>query len=193
MENTEDERMRIAKDLHDSVGHELLNIKNSIHNKFQFTEDKIDHVLKEIREISRNLFPVMFEEIGLKISVEQLLEKIIESDNFYVGNEIKYLPNTLPVKSELQIYRIIQEALSNTRKYAQAESAFVSILQEKDHVLVEIKDNGKGFDVAEALKSGKAFGLLTIQQRCDALQSKAQISSDKNGTNISFQIPLKNV
>lgn len=193
MENTEDERMRIAKDLHDSVGHELLNIKNSMHNKLQFTEDKIDHVLKEIREISRNLFPVMFEEIGLKISVEQLLEKVMESDNFYVGNEIKYLPNTLPVKAELQIYRIIQEALNNTRKYAQAESAFVRIMQEKDHVLVEIKDNGKGFDVAEVLKSGKAFGLLTIQQRCDTLNSKAIISSNKNGTSISFQIPIKHV
>ncbi len=193
MENTEDERMRIAKDLHDSVGHELLSIKNAIHNKFQFTEDKIDNVLNEIREISRNLFPVMFEEIGLKISIEQLLEKIKQSDNFYIGSEINYLPNSLPVKVELQIYRIIQEALNNTRKYAKAESAFVSIRQEKDSVWVEIKDNGMGFDVAEVLKSGRAFGLLTIQQRCEALNSKANISSDKNGTNISFQIPLKNV
>ncbi len=193
MENTEDERMRIAKDLHDSVGHELLSIKNSIHNKFQFTEDKIDIVLNEIREISRNLFPVMFEEIGLKISIEQLLEKIKQSDNFYIGSEINYLPNSLPVKVELQVYRIIQEALNNTRKYAKAESAFVSIKQEKDAVWVEIKDNGQGFDVAEVLKSGKAFGLLTIQQRCEALNSKANISSNKNGTNISFQIPLKNV
>jgi signal transduction histidine kinase len=193
MENTEEERMRIAKDLHDSVGHELLSIKNSIINKLQFTEEKIDHVLNEVREISRNLFPVMFEEVGLKISIEQLAENIKQTDNFYVGTEINYIAGTLSVKSELQVYRIIQEALNNTRKYANAQSAMVSIIQEKNEILVAIKDNGKGFDVMDVLKSGKAFGLLAINQRCNALNTQANIVSDKNGTSISFQIPIKHV
>jgi two-component system, NarL family, sensor kinase len=193
MENTEDERMRIAKDLHDSVGHELLSMKNALSNKLQFTEEKIDHILAEVREISRNLFPVMFEEIGLKISVEQLAESIFNTDNLYVSHDVNYIAGTLDVKSELQIYRIIQEALNNTRKYAQAKSAKISIQQTKNFITVEIKDNGKGFDVMEVLKSGKAFGLLAINQRSKALQASVATESNSKGTTISLEIPIKNV
>ncbi|OYU95652.1 MAG: hypothetical protein CFE21_10965 [Bacteroidetes bacterium B1(2017)] len=190
MDNTEDERMRIAKDLHDSVGHELLSIKNALSNKLQFTEDKIDHILAEVREISRNLFPVMFEEIGLKISVEQLAESIYTTDNLYVSYDINYIAGTLDTKSELHVYRIIQEALNNTRKYAQAKSAKISISQTNNFLTVEIKDNGKGFDVMEVLKSGKAFGLLAINQRSKALNAKASTESNSKGTTISLEIPL---
>lgn len=190
MENTEDERMRIAKDLHDSIGHELLNVKSAISNKLQFTEDKIDHILAEVREISRNLFPVMFEEVGLKISVEQLIEQITKSEDLYVIGEINYIAGTLDTKAELNIYRIIQEALSNVRKYAQAQSAKVSINQTTNSIDVEIIDNGKGFDVMEILKQGKAFGLMSINQRCLALKSAVSIESSSNGTVISFQIKL---
>lgn len=190
MENTEDERMRIAKDLHDSIGHELLNVKSAISNKLQFTEDKIDHILAEIREISRNLFPVMFEEVGLKISVEQLIEQITKSEDLYVIGEINYIAGTLDTKAELNIYRIIQEALSNVRKYAKAQSAKVSINQTTNSIDVEIIDNGKGFDVMEILKQGKAFGLMSINQRCLALKSAVSIESSSNGTVISFQIKL---
>lgn len=190
MENTEEERMRIAKDLHDSIGHELLNVKSAISNKLQFTEDKIDHILAEVREISRNLFPVMFEEVGLKISVEQLIEQIIKSEGFFVIGEINYIPGTLDTKAELNIYRIIQEALSNVRKYAQAQSAKVGISQTKDSIDVHIIDNGKGFDVMEVLKSGKAFGLMSINQRCLALKSAVSIESGNSGTVVSFQIKL---
>ncbi|MCF8254698.1 MAG: sensor histidine kinase [Bacteroidia bacterium] len=193
MENTEEERMRIAKDLHDSVGHELLSIKNALSNKLQFTEEKIDHILAEVREISRNLFPVMFEEIGLKISVEQLAESIFNTDNLYVSHDVNYIAGTLDVKSELQVYRIIQEALNNTRKYAQAKSAKISIQQTKNFITIEIKDNGKGFDVMEVLKSGKSFGLLAINQRSKALKASVATESNSKGTTISLEIPIKNV
>ena len=190
MDNTEEERMRIAKDLHDSIGHELLSVKNAISNKLQFTEEKIDHMLSEVREISRNLFPVMFEEVGLKISIEQLAQNILQTDNFYVGCELNYTAKTLDVKAELQVYRIIQEALTNTRKYANAKSAKVSLSQNDAGVYVEIRDNGKGFDVAQVLKSGKAFGLLAINQRAKALNSKVSIESSASGTTISLSIPV---
>ena len=191
MENSEDERKRIAKDLHDSVGHELLSIKKALSNNLQFTEDKIDHILEEVREISRNLFPVMFEEVGLKISLEQLAENIYSTDNLYVGYEIDYTSGTLDIKSELQVYRIIQEALNNTRKYAQAKSAKISLHQSGDMLKVEIKDNGIGFDVEKVLKSGNAFGLLAIKQRGKAIQATTTTESNSNGTTITIEIPLK--
>ncbi len=190
MENTEEERKRIAKDLHDSIGHDLLNIKNSFNKKLQFNEDKIDEVIDEVRKISRNLFPVMFEEIGLKLSLEQLLLSSEKNSGLYISHEINYEAGTLNSKQELNIYRIIQEAISNTIKYANAQSAKIIIESEGNQILVKYMDNGTGFEVEETLKSGKAFGLISMQQRTIALNGKIEISSGKEGTSIQLVIPL---
>jgi len=190
MENTEDERMRIAQDLHDSIGHELLSVKNTLSNKIQLTEDKIDHILTEVREISRNLFPVMFEDVGLKHSLEQLADSFQKKTGLYINTEINYSYQKLPVKYELNIYRIAQEALSNTVKYAQAKSAMLSVTEKPNYVFVEIKDNGIGFDVIEMLKSNKSFGLLSMNQRCKSMGSKIAINANSKGTIISFEIPI---
>jgi signal transduction histidine kinase len=135
----------------------------------------------------------MFDEIGLKISIEQLAATIYKTDKLYVDTEIEYIDGTLEPKAELNIYRIIQEALSNTRKYAEAESAKIMIKQFNKTLTVTIKDNGKGFDVLDVLKSGKAFGLLSINQRCKLLKTEASFDSNSYGTTISFEIKLNHV
>uniref|UniRef100_UPI003751D59A tetratricopeptide repeat-containing sensor histidine kinase n=1 Tax=Flavobacterium sp. TaxID=239 RepID=UPI003751D59A len=119
LEKTEEERQRIASDLHDSVSHELLNLKNSIEEKSEMTNKKIDAIINDIRSISRNLHPIMFDKIGLKSSVEQLVERAQSFNNFMVTAEIDY-NSSLPTSSELQLYRILQESLSNIIKYANA-------------------------------------------------------------------------
>ncbi len=159
-------------------------------NKLQGTEEKIDNILAELREISRNLFPVMFQEIGLKICVEQLATSIHQTDQFYVGTEITYIQGTLNPKDELNLYRIIQEALSNIRKYANAQSAKILLLQNEHSVELSILDNGQGFNVDEALKSGKAFGLISMIQRGKFLNAQVTISSNENGTKVNLVIPL---
>jgi signal transduction histidine kinase len=90
MGNTKDERKRIAKDLHDNIGHELLNIKNSTHSNLHFNEKEIDHIIGEVREISHNLFPVMFEEIGLQLSLEQLAISSTKNTDLYISTDINY-------------------------------------------------------------------------------------------------------
>jgi signal transduction histidine kinase len=189
MENTEEERKRIAKDLHDSIGHELLNIKNSISSNLQFSEKEIDHIIGEVREISRNLFPVMFEEIGLKLSLEQLAISTEKSSGLFISHELQYTPERLNMKQELNIYRIIQEAITNTLKYAEAKSAKIIIEEDNEQISIEYMDNGKGFLVDETLKSGKAFGLISMQQRTIALKGKIEINSGNEGTRIKLIIP----
>ncbi|MES2546034.1 MAG: sensor histidine kinase [Bacteroidota bacterium] len=186
IQKTEDERKRIATDLHDSIGHDLLNLKNSIIENPNGVNTKIDSIINDIRNISRNLHPVMFDKVGLKSSIEQLVERVQKVNNFMVSSDIQY-NESLDSKEELQVYRIIQEALSNIIKYSNAVAAKITIT-ESDTILIEIKDNGHGFDVENTLDGTIAFGLHNIIERSRAIGGIAKIESSKNGTIITVEI-----
>jgi signal transduction histidine kinase len=190
LENTEVERKRIATDLHDSISHELLNLKSIFKQDLITVNTKIDSIINDIRGISRNLHPVMFDKIGLVPNIEQLVERFQTQNDFLVHTEINY-SGSLTSADELQIYRITQEALTNIVKYAKAHAAKIIINEEKDGILIEIKDNGKGFNVKETLNSGKAFGLHNIIERSRAIGGVAQIESSTGGTVIHIKIPKK--
>ena len=187
LEKTEEERKRIASDLHDSVSHELLSLKNLFEKNTDETNSKIDAIINDIRIISRNLHPVMFDKIGLKESIIQLVERTQQATNFMVTADIEYTADLLS-STELQIYRIVQEALTNIIKYANAEAAKITISEDEKNIYIEIKDNGKGFDVAETLANNAAFGLHNIIERSRAVGGEAKIRADKNGTVIKVEI-----
>lgn len=187
LEKTEEERKRIASDLHDSVSHELLSLKNSFEDKSNITNTKIDSIINDIRIISRNLHPIMFDKIGLKGSVEQLVERTQSVNDFMVTAELDY-NESLSSSDELHLYRIIQESLSNIIKYANAIAAKITIFEINNSLFVEIKDNGKGFNVAETLNGKNAFGLHNIIERSRAIGGEAKIVSDKNGTVVTIEI-----
>jgi signal transduction histidine kinase len=184
LENIEEERKRIAFDLHDSISHDLLALK-------QFTRSpevtpagtgkKIDDIINEVRDISKNLHPVMLDKIGLKLSLETLCDQFMNNETLFVSHQIEY-SKQLPKATELQIFRIVQEALSNVLKYANAEAVRVKLTETGTRLSLEIKDNGKGFDVAKALESGKSFGLKSILQRANAIGGKAEFISGETGT-----------
>ena len=190
LENTEDERKRIASDLHDSISHELLNLKSIFSQDLSVVNKKIDTIINDIRGISRNLHPVMFDKIGLVPNVEQLVERIQNQNNFFISTDIVYT-GQLTSADELQIYRIIQEALTNIIKYAKAHAAKIKISEDKNKIAIEIRDNGKGFDVKQALNSEKAFGLHNIIERSRVIGGEASISSSSEGTIITINIPRK--
>ena len=187
IEKTEEERKRIASDLHDSVSHELLILKNAFEQKTDDIYSKIDSILNIIRRISRNLHPVMFDKIGLQASVEQLIENAQSDNNFMVTADIDYA-NSLSNSDALQLYRIIQESLSNIIKYSDAIAAKITIVDKTDILFIEIKDNGKGFNVSEALNGKNAFGLHNIIERSRAVGGEAKITSDTNGTIITIKV-----
>ena len=189
LEKTEEERKRIASDLHDSVSHELLSLKNLFQEKTEITNNKIDAIINDIRIISRNLHPIMFDKIGLKESIIQMVDRTQLVNNFMVSADIECQTVMLST-TELQIYRIIQEALSNIIKYANAHAAKITIFEEKKTLFIEVKDNGTGFNVAEMLTGNKAFGLHNIIERSRAIGGESKIISDENGTTISIEIPL---
>lgn len=190
LDKTEEERKRIASDLHDSVNNELLLIKASVDANPTQIKPKIDLLINHIRVISRNLHPVMFEELGLQDSVEQLVERVQEHNQFILNTEIEY-NKSLSVTSELQLYRIVQEAVNNIIKYSDALAGFISIKEFDTKLIVEIKDNGKGFDVEKTLTNKESFGLHNIIERSQAINGVAKINSDQSGTIIRIEINIK--
>ena len=187
LEKTEEERKRIASDLHDSVNHELLSLRNSVKEKTEVTNTKIDAIINDIRIISENLHPIMFDKIGLKASIDQLVERTQSVNDFMVTAEVDYF-SSLSNSDELQLYRIIQEALSNIIKYANAVAAKITIQEKNNTIFIEIKDNGKGFNINEKLNGKNAFGLHNIIERSRAIGGKAKIHSNTNGTIIAIEI-----
>jgi signal transduction histidine kinase len=192
MENTEEERMRIARDLHDGVSQELLVLKNQIRNNHENTNEKIDFIINEIRMISRDLHPVMLDKIGLKSSVQHICEQMMENNHLFITADIEY-DNGLDKNGELQLFRMIQEALNNIVKYAGAEAAKVTIRETDKHILAEIMDNGKGFDVHAAMNSKTSFGLLSLMERSKAMNGKTEINSSVSGTLVKIEIPKSDV
>jgi signal transduction histidine kinase len=187
LEKMEEERKRIASDLHDSISHDLLELKNVANGNLEETIIKIDGIINDIRSISRNLHPIMFDKIGLKASIEQMVERAQVANNFMVTADVDY-KLSLSSSDELQVYRIIQEALSNIIKYADAVAAKILVTEKEKTIYIEIKDNGKGFNVKKTLNSSDAFGLHNIIERSRAIGGKAKIKSDGNGTIVSIII-----
>lgn len=180
----ENERKRIATDLHDSIGHKLLLLKRKTPGKDQ----SIDEILEEVRSVSRNLHPVLFENIGLRISIENLIAQLNDPDGTIFSLDYNY-NGELSKPVELQIYRIIQEAVSNIVKYAHAIAAKISIETSGSYVLIKIMDSGIGFDAEKTIRSEKTFGLLSIIQRSETLGGHASIQSEPGKTSIEIKIP----
>jgi signal transduction histidine kinase len=192
IENTEEERMRIARDLHDGVSQELLVLKNQIRNNQENTNEKIDFIINEIRMISRDLHPVLLDKIGLKSSVQHICEQMMENNRLFITADIEY-HNGLDQNGELQLFRMVQEALNNIVKYAEAEAAKVTIRETDKYIKAEIIDNGKGFDVQSAMNSKTSFGLLNLMERSKVLNGKTEISSSAGSTIVKIEIPKSNV
>lgn len=190
LNNTEEERERIAKDLHDGISQELLILKQQITSDQLHTNEKIDAIIHEIRMISRDLHPVMLDKIGLKLSIEHICQQMMESNLLFITADITY-NMSLDKAVELQLFRMIQEALNNIVKYADAQAAKVTITETGGYVITEIIDNGKGFDVTAAMESKNSFGLLNLTERAKALNGKTDIISSSTGTSVRIEIPVR--
>lgn len=188
LQNTEEERGRIARDLHDSVSQELLLLKNQAKTGAAGTiVATVDTLINEVRMIARALHPVMLDQVGLKLSIEHVCNRMMETNQLFISSDINY-NKSLSKNHELQLFRIVQEALNNVVKYANAEAAKVSIAETPQSILVEIQDNGKGFDVQASLKEKMSFGLISIIERSKTVGGKADIKSTAAGTIIKIEI-----
>lgn len=186
------ERRRISKDLHDGIGQQLLVIKNKLTRDGDTdTRAMVDNTIEDVRRISRDLFPFQLQEMGITKAIEYTINQLDENTSLFISAEIDNIDDVFTNEGEVNIYRIIQESLSNILKHAHAGAGKISIKKFASNVTISVKDNGVGFDFAEKYQDSKSLGLKTLLERTKFLKGQMKVTSKKdNGTLIEFQFPL---
>jgi signal transduction histidine kinase len=193
LHSQEEERTRIARELHDSVGQQLTLIKRKTQN---LEEDELtemaNNALEEVRSISRGLYPALLKQLGLTESVELLINEYDEETDLFFSVDIENFNAYFTESTSLNYYRLIQECLTNIVKHANAKSVSITIKREGSLIQTIITDNGKGFEVNDSVKKN-SLGLKTIFERIRIMNGKISIDSKiNNGTSFLFSIPVKN-
>lgn len=199
IENQEKERKRLATELHDGIGQNLLIISNSVklalmervdkNVKLNEISDLTKEILSEIREISSNLHPHQLDKLGLTLAITGMISRVSKSSAIEISHSIDKIDKLLPKDSEILLYRIIQESLNNIIKHSGASKAEVVVKKDEFKLLVSITDNGKGFKTDNISSTG--LGLQSISERVNLLNGSLQIvSAENSGTKIFIEIPL---
>jgi len=196
----ENERKRIATDLHDSLGPLLSAVKLNINSiEMEHPEDKdviaksgkyLDEIIGSLREISYNLLPNTLERKGLVEAIKEFIAQIGHKSTiniqFFVIKECK-----VPQEKEIHIFRMLQEILHNTIKHANAKTLQIGLSEEQGNLLLYTKDDGKGFDVEKEKTNIKGLGLKSLESRVEILNGVCSLESKLNqGTNYFIKIPL---
>ncbi len=203
LKGQEEERSRLAKDLHDGLGGLLSGVKFSLTNMkdnfivtpdnmavFERSLDMIDTSIKELRRVAHNMMPEMLTKFGLDEALKEYCNSVNATNLITVKYQSMGLDMRIEKSSEIIIYRIIQELLNNIMKHAAATEAMVQLIKDKGRLSIIVEDNGKGFDTA-SLKDKKGAGLTNIRSRVDYLKGRLDIHAEPGkGTlvNIEFNI-----
>jgi signal transduction histidine kinase len=195
----EEERKRIAKDLHDGLGVLLSTAKmqfSSIQDKSPENKSLIEKAAKlleqatgDVRRISHNMMPGLLTKFGFYEAVEDLLEQINEAGGPKTEIHIEGEANRLPQNFEIMLYRIVQEMVNNTLKYADAKNVSMIIKTDSDQLNIQFSDDGKGFNVKDKLDSN-TIGISSIINRVKFLNGTVSIESKPGkGCMYLIQIP----
>lgn len=205
LEGQEEERKRIAMEVHDGIGQMLTSLKFQVESidmkktevasqKLKEIDSLIKQIIKEVRKVTFNLRPMVLGDYGLQaalnVFVNEMRKLINIAIEFHSENEIVRLPK----KVENNIFRIIQEAINNAIKYAEATRIDVVLKQDEENVIVEVRDNGKGFDTKVVdgrsvnFESGRGF--FNMYERSEYVNGKLDvITSPSNGTTVRLKVP----
>ncbi len=203
MEGQENERRRIAEDLHDRLGSMLATVKlhfNAVEQKIESLELKsmdqyqkanklLDQVCDEVRKIAHNMESGVLVNFGLLHALTDLKEALEQSSDLKIQVHAFGIKQRLGSDIEISLYRIIQELLSNVLKHSGATEVNIDLNAGTDSLTLMVSDNGKGYDTANT--SGSGMGLRNIGGRVARLNGKFYVDSGtKNGTTNIIEIPL---
>jgi signal transduction histidine kinase len=201
MDGEEQERLRLAKDLHDGLSGLLAATKlqfSAVQHKLPSGDQlqmnnalsSLDNASVEVRRIAHNMMPEMLISYGLVEALKSFFAGINASGQLHVEFQYYGKNARLPENIELSIYRIIQEVINNVIKHAQADEAIVQINWHDQLVVVTVEDDGVGFDLNEAQGKG-GIGLKNLESRVDLLGSQLTIeSAPGKGTFTYFEVDL---
>lgn len=204
LKGEEQERTRLAKDLHDGLGGMLSGIKYSFntmkgnlimtsenHQAFERSLDMLDSSIKEMRRVAHNMMPEALVRFGLDTALKDYCHDINQSGALKVSYQSLGVDGeNMDQTTSITIYRIVQELITNTMKHAAAKTAIVQLTKTNGQLSITIEDDGKGFDTG-ILKHSKGIGWTNIQHRVDFLKGKLDVSSGAGkGTSVHIEFNI---
>ncbi|MFZ5448133.1 MAG: PAS domain-containing sensor histidine kinase [Thermodesulfobacteriota bacterium] len=205
----EQERRRLSMELHDELGQTLNVLKLQIkYIEKRLRKDQkdlrldceylglyMDEVIESVRRISRDLSPSILTDLGLTVALEHLINEFTKNYKIKCYVNTFNIDRLFPQESQILIFRIFQESLTNIAKHAAASQVSVDITKQQDNIFFSIADNGKGFDLEQVLAlnpAQKGLGLAAMAERIRMLDGDLNIWSQVgSGTKISFSLPIK--
>ena len=202
----EQERQRIAAELHDSLGQNLLVIKNRAALALAQREqpEKViaqvaevsvmaSAAIREVREIAQNLRPFQLDELGLTKAIVAMSRNLADASGMEFKTELEKVDGALPPEFEINFYRVVQECLNNIVKHAQGTRATITLRREGASLHLIVADNGRGFDPERARAGdGQGIGMSNIVERTGTMRGTVSFDSHPGaGTRIEIKVPLE--
>jgi signal transduction histidine kinase len=203
----EEERTAIAREIHDELGQSLTGIKldlSQLSKKLPRTEtslvdqikslgETVDDTIKTVRRIAADLRPGILDELGLKAAIEWQVEAFANKMGVEYELSLSFDDTGLDRNLSTALFRILQEALTNIARHANATNVYVDVREGGGLVIMSVEDNGAGAERNE-IDVRKSLGLLGIRERAGMLKGEAHISIDKKkGTTLFVKIPVTRV
>lgn len=202
LEAQEKERQHLAEELHDNLGMLLSVLKmelsailhdtptsSPLKAKLQALSSRLDEVIQNVRLTSHQLMPPLVEHFGLIPSIEGLIRRIKATSKLQIHLNISGTETPLPFLKMVQVYRIIQELITNTLRHAYAKNLYIHFNYRKNRLLIEVIDDGKGYDPSSPQREG--IGLRNILGRLQVLGATWQnLSAPGKGAHYHIEIPL---
>jgi len=201
----DEERRRIARELHDSVGQYLTAIAINLdllarpeaQNRLALVAESrqlLNHSLSEIRTLSHLLHPPLLDETGLASAAQWYVEEFARRSGIAVDVDLPPLER-LPANIEMMLFRVLQESLNNIHRHSQSARAQVRIGFDAGRITLEVRDFGQGIQPERLERfrnsgTGVGVGLAGIRERVSELGGELEISSDDGGTNVKVSVPL---
>ena len=202
LQGQEDERSRMAKELHDGLGGLLSGVKinlNTMQKRLIITEEDgaafeksihlLDESISELRRVAHNLMPESILKYGLDGAIREYLQSI-QNENLNIIYQSYHIENGLGKQLDISVYRIVQELVNNTLKHAKATEILVQVRKDEELLVLDVEDNGNGFEY-QADNKKRGMGLTGISSRVQYWKGNLNIQSDKEtGTAVHIEIPI---
>lgn len=207
LEGQEEERKRIAMDIHDGIGQMLTSLKFQIESinlkekeratqKIEEIQQLIREVIKEVRKVTFNLKPTVLGDYGLHAGLNVFIQEIGKLTDVKLIYRTSGETERVPQKTENNIFRIIQEAINNAIKYSGATTITVELRQSENDLIITVKDDGKGFDIklveARNMNIDSGRGFFNMYERTEYINGTLNIHSQPgNGTTVTLTVPVR--
>ncbi len=210
IDTQEEERARVARELHDGISQILVSVKYSLeltHKTFDTSEikpkevtfnsiekasDRLNSAITEVRRISHDLRPRMLDDLGLSPALKSLTEQFEERTGIEIDMQTVVFRNLLSKDAKTALYRVTQEALHNIEKHSYATKVTLNLSVSKNGITLRIKDNGIGFafdKITQSKIASSGIGLRNMQERIEHFDGIFNISSSELGTEIIAILP----